>query len=64
MLELGPRRPKKERVPNSDEEQGPPMNYCSIFIFGYWRWVGVARELETDDDCSIHGKYRTVIQTL
>jgi hypothetical protein len=38
MLDLGPRRPKKERVPNSDERQGPTYELVSIFS-GYWRWA-------------------------
>jgi hypothetical protein len=55
MLELGPRRPKKERVPDSDGHLG-----TSIHIFWILA-VGVTHKLETDDDCSMES---TLIQTV
>jgi hypothetical protein len=39
MLDLGPRRPKKERVPYSDEQRKVTYEQLVSILSGYWRRV-------------------------
>jgi hypothetical protein len=56
ILDLGPRRPNKKRVPNSDEQRKVTCELVSI-LSGYILAVGVTREFEMNNDYMVVLKY-------